>query len=322
MKYLAALFLLGLLHIGYSQHLLIKQNTVNAELKGNVKSVLKQSVMILTDSSRYIGSEIISEYNQFGNEISYKFYSGSKKKKISDILRIYDSSQNLSEVIMYGDSTVIERRLYEYDSMNRETKESMFYGNGYMFQKSLFFYNALGQLSEAHLYSSNTNFLLKKIFDYDKNGNQISMKIFYRNNILAYEYLYRYDKNNNKIEMIYNHYKDSIKQITRYQYNKNNKVIKLVQFDKNLLVSELQYKYDQNGIEIECIAIGVQSKSKYISRKNEKGLIIESLDYKNDSLETRQTYWYEYDATGNWTTQYNSYNGSRPSIMERYFEYY
>lgn len=322
MKYLATIFLLGLLHIGYSQHLLIKQNTLNAELKGKVKSVLKQNVMILTDSSRYIGSEIISEYNRFGNEISYKFYSGSNKKKISDIIRIYDSSQNLSEVIMYGDSDVIERRLYEYDSMNRETKESMFSGNGYLFQKSLFIYNPLGQLSEAHLYSSNTNFLLKIIYDYDKNGNQLSMKIYDRKNKLSYVYLNKYDKNNNRIEMTYNHYKDSIKQVTRYQYNKNNKVIKLVQFDKNILVSELHYKYDQNGIEIECIAMDVQDKSKYISRKNEKGLLIESLDYKNDSLETRQTYWYEYDANGNWTKRYNSFNDSRPSIMERFFEYY
>jgi hypothetical protein len=88
------------------------------------------------------------------------------------------------------------------------------------------------------------------------------------------------------------------------------------------LAEEGNYSYDSNGVFSEKIYLFPLTQSKYITRYNEKGLLIETIDYKNDKLIVRQTYWYEYDATGNWTKKYNSYNGGSPSLTEREIVYY
>ena len=86
--------------------------------------------------------------------------------------------------------------------------------------------------------------------------------------------------------------------------------------------NRLTQKLSKKGPTIESNAKGYQNKSRYISKHNERGLLTETLDYRNDSLAVKQIYWYEYDRIGNWTKRYNSYNGNSPSLIIREIAYY
>jgi|JI10StandDraft_1071094.scaffolds.fasta_scaffold1640169_1 hypothetical protein len=86
--------------------------------------------------------------------------------------------------------------------------------------------------------------------------------------------------------------------------------------------NRLTQKLSKKGTTIESNAKGYQNKSRYISKHNERGLLTETLDYRNDSLAVKQIYWYEYDRIGNWTKRYNSYNGNSPSLIIREIAYY
>lgn len=57
--------------------------------------------------------------------------------------------------------------------------------------------------------------------------------------------------------------------------------------------NRLTQKLSKKGPMTESIVNGYQSQSKYISKHNERGLLTETLDYRNDSLAVKQIYWYE-----------------------------
>lgn len=78
--------------------------------------------------------------------------------------------------------------------------------------------------------------------------------------------------------------------------------------------------YTKDGHSSETI--GSKGKSRYISRYNEKGLLVESLEYKDGKLAVRQENRYAYDTAGNWIKRYNYYNGQSPSLTEREITYY
>ena len=322
MKLLLTIFLICIFNIAYTQLPVNKLTRKTEDLVGNVKSVLEKRVMLLDDSSRYIVRNKYAEYDRNGTLVLSKFIMNDKLNKFTSSEFICDSANNVMEVKLYEDSVLSERKLYEYDAQNYFTKELMYKGNGYLFQKSLFFYDVSGHLIEMQLWSSDTYLVLKQFYEYDKNGNRTSLKNYNSSHILTYEYAYQYDLHNNKTEQVYKKLNDPIIQKIHNIYNTNNQLISYTKYNNDKLVEEGNYTYNANGVFLEKMYSFLQKPSKYITRYNEKGLLIETIDYRNDKLTVRQTYWYEYDTTGNWIKRYNSYNGGSPSLTEREIMYY
>lgn len=321
MNKIIAFLLIGTSGLSHAQNISI-QTAKKQSLTGLVKSVAEKSVVLPEEGEPYDLPRNYTEYNKEGNQVVHKSITNVYEQTFSQTSTTYTETQQLLEVNMYTDSILIEKRQYEYDASNRVTKESMYKGNGYLFQKSLFSYDATGNLSEMQLWSSDTYFVLKQVYEYDKNGNRLSLKSYTNEQVLSYEYTYEYDGNNNKIKMVYQKGKSPVTQTTNYTYNGKNELIKFERYDNDKLVHTVEYTYNQNGIVTESINRGISSQSKTVARFDEKGSLIETMEYKNEEPGVHQTYWYEYDAQGNWIKRSNSYNGESPTITVREIVYY
>lgn len=321
MKKIITCFLICISGFSHAQNISI-QTAKKQSLTGPVKSVSEKSVMLPEEGEPYELLRNYTEYNKEGNQVVHKFITNIYEQTFSLTSTTYTETQQLLEVNMYEDTTLIETRRYEYDAENRVTKESMYKGNGYLFQKSVFSYDASGNLSEMQLWSSDTYFVLKQLYEYDQNGNRLSLKNYTNEQVLSYEYTYEYGGNNNKTKMVYQKLKSPIIQTTNYTYNKKNELIKLERYDNDKLVHTMEYVYNEQGIVTETINRGISSQFKTVARFDEKGSPIETLEYKTDELTVRQVNSYEYDSQGNWTKRSNSYNGGSPSITVREIVYY
>lgn len=158
-----------------------------------------------------------------------------------------------------------------------------------------------------------------EIYEYDENWNLISTKN-YMSNILIKEILSKYDNKNRiveKTEYLYGGFSDYnpttqegkskyLYEVEKYEYNSQNKVIlKLTyNFRENKTVMITNYKYDENGNQIEeghCLSYGepnCEIKPLYGYEYNSNNLISRKFQLAKFSPHNTDSYYY-YDEKGN-----------------------
>lgn len=319
MKKIVVAFLIGISSLSYAQQTLHTLTVKESGFTGNVKSIVEKQLLINPDSSRYEVPSAYAEYNEEGYQLLNKSKTKHADNTFTKKINTYDDFKNLVEVKEYEDTLFVCTRIYEYDSLNRKTKELVYGQDSLQREKTLYTYDESGHLIEEVVWGLGDSLVVKKTYEYDKNGNQLSQKSYNEKNVLNYEYLYRYDDRNNKIEQ---QYRNSVVRTDNYVYNEKNQLINMSVYLNDLLLHEIDYTYDQNGVNTETVERIPTGPLRIISRHNEKGLIIEAIQYRNNELVISHTWWYEYDACGNWTKCYVSYNGKMSSFTERAFEYY
>ena len=162
---------------------------------------------------------------------------------------------------------------------------------------------------------NNKNNLIKIILkeyenphEYNAQGDILNLKT---NKIIKSEilYSYKYDENNNRIEKkeINTEY---ITYITRYIYNKEGRLVKEIQlsYSEEILnyVNPKIYKYNSQGNIIELNEYIKQTAYESLSGSEEE-FIQSFLSYieekPNFYLVEQNSYTYEYDEKGNWTSK-------------------
>ncbi|HTA62393.1 MAG TPA: hypothetical protein VK835_08055 [Bacteroidia bacterium] len=191
----------------------------------------------------------------------------------------------------------------------------------HILDKVVYSYDNSGYRTEANYYKEGTKLTRNIIYKRDEEG-KLMQEIHYTPGIEAHQtYLtdYKYDSNDNLLEVR----QPSFTQ--KYKYDSLNRRTEYRRFFQHELSWTLYYKYDEKGREIESVEIDEKlvptetRKYKY----NADDLLIETLVFKGktNKFESKCTYTYEYDKTGNIIKEI-SYVYGKYTMSIREIEYY
>ncbi|HXU27045.1 MAG TPA: hypothetical protein VN698_07425 [Bacteroidia bacterium] len=191
----------------------------------------------------------------------------------------------------------------------------------HVLNKVTYNYDNNGYRTEANYYNEVNKLTGNNIYKRDEEGKLIQ-EIHYTPGLEAHlTYLtdYKYDNNGNLLEVR----QPSFTQ--KYKYDSLNQRIEYRRFYQNEISWTLFYKYDEKGREIESVEIDEKlvptetCKYKY----NTDDLLIEKLVFKGkaNKFESKHTFTYEYDKTGNIIKKI-SFEYGKYTMNIREIEYY
>ncbi|MGC4039575.1 MAG: hypothetical protein QM710_01935 [Flavobacterium sp.] len=293
-------------------------------LKGKVKKLTRFSYSVSEDSSRYVATKQITEYNEKGFQIRNCDMVKPQEQNVIGSKREYkyDAFGNRVEIRWYSSDTVLSnRKVMVYDEKNQKNQEVEYGQNGRMKEKRVYLYDEKGHEIEIKHYAYDENNLaLKQISTYDDRGNLLSLSTYNDKNVLVYEYRYKYDTANNKIEKMY--WKPAAVEKTEMKYNTQNKMTELIWYknDKQVYKQVLTYDANNNVIEDRYIS---EKKTTVTKRKyNAKNDLIEQLEFENDILKRKEICQFKYDNQGNWVEWKQWVDDGGPGNVGRIIEYY
>lgn len=262
-----------------------KKNTLEADgLRGNVKSVHTKGYSAVTDTFGHITKgEIISDEWGFNNTFL-----------------TYDKNGNWTKYSSYEpNDSIIREEIPEYNNQGYAIGQQI-YNRGILSHKKVFTNDVNGNIIEYRRYSPSDSLVSKSVYKYDNKGNEIGAYSYTSTDNLTNKILHKYDRRGNCVEIL--------------SYNAENK-----------LNNKTVKKYDAKGQCAEKIDYDADENvtAKTIYKYNEKGFWSEIFVYGTDNtLESNNTYIYQYDSNDNWIEQIIYNKNGATKIIERYIEYY
>ena len=254
-------------------------------LSGKVKSLLKtnsRADSILKETHREL-----SLFNSNGNIIEKQSFkkSGEKYKKW---ISIYDKNQFEIETIeiKYPNDT-LKRWINKYDNSGNEIESLIYDHKDSILSHTKSEYNKFNKETESIILKSRPakNQLVKVSYEYDDGGNEVKTTRYYVDKSKT-EWFTKYDSFGNEIEWtVYDRMGNlERKDSTSYTYYNNNNI------------KEEKAYNTVDGPEFYSISI-----------YDEKGNEIEYIEFLNDSIKSKELYFYDNNDVK--TTKYFNSNG-------------
>ena len=219
-------------------------------------------------------------YDGEGNLESYEVYGYNEqgKKTIyekfdSEGVRIsfsYYENNEQGDVIKAHNASYLDTYEYIYDENDRVI-EKLVRKNGEFSYRKVYTYDAEGKVIEEKIFDEQGEIVNIVGYIYDKNGNLEYEDEKYNDIYGCQDTRYTYDDNNNLIEkVLYSNDDVIVSRVYKYEYDDKGNCIKKFEYDRaGNLDSEMTYKYDEKGRQIECINVDYKYDSACYRRTHE-----------------------------------------------------
>lgn len=249
------LFLLFVPLVSCSQ--LSKNDLQKENLKGQVKSVKeiafngveKFGEVMKGKLTDYQNVNTLKKFNEKGNEIEIKHYSGDGRTLDYVDKLNYDKKGNRILLEFYRDGKLEVVDKYQYDAKRNRIEEQRYYSDGILSHVEKYKYDEKGNQIETQRYNSDgTPEDSMKKYKYDENGSIIEEQTCYLSDGKCFTtlYKYKYDSKGNKIEEQTNYSQTGGNStiVSQYKYDsKGNWIIKIESQDQDLLYIERKIEY-------------------------------------------------------------------------------
>jgi len=252
----------------------------------------------LYDSLNRLTSKLIREFDQQGNDISFKAFRFDTLRYSQK--KAYDKNNNLIKITdYYNDGSIKSISKYSYNTNNKVTSIVEMNDLGKILYKQTIGYDSLGRkINETDYDSTGTCVGKTLIKNYDKNDKIQLIEKYNAGDSLYARYEFEYnDKGLETKNTIYNGINQVLRQsITTYDKDGNRTAFKIYEGSVGLLGAD-EYTYNQAGKEIETKVLDGKGNlvTKVVKEYNEKGLLVKEINYnKLDEPQFEFVYEYEY----------------------------
>ncbi|NCD70490.1 hypothetical protein [Mucilaginibacter agri] len=164
--------------VGFAQK--IKSDLEKENLKGNVDSVITESVVNYSDSSLKkpkVVVRLISKYNQNGNLISTVLYAeAASNQQPVKVSYFYDGRQRLLKKIAYYENGLVHlQSLYKYDETSSRVEIRNYDNTQKLINFIISYYNSSGNVTESAGFSADRKEIWRQRYKYDK-GNTVGIE--------------------------------------------------------------------------------------------------------------------------------------------------
>ena len=292
-------------------------------LLGKVKTLISVNFNVIDKFERIKKGDITYKEIMIFNENGYlieKMWGLIEKRdgSFGHCTYSYDNKENMIDLKSYNsDGSLKYQDTYMYDYKGNMIEENQSFGR----VKTTYKYNDNGDKIEGECFSNGFMKFTWKFY-YDDKCNLIEEYICIPFPKTDRKNIYKYDSNGKMIEAIHYKYDGDLdfKETSKW-CNKGNLIERNINYSDGSSKKNT-YKYDDKGRKIEENSFSTNGNIE--TRKfYDKGNEIESNHYNSDgSLDYKNTYKYDYDATGNWIKIIIFENGIAKIIVEREIEYY
>lgn len=224
------------------------------------------------------------------------------------------------------DGSLIRRWVYTYDPNNHPITKQCWVQNDSLSYTMYYYYNANNKLTSTKLIKSNGVLGTLDTIQYDIKLKTLFERNFGENNLLGNSILKKFNDRNEVIEETYSEYIIHSQGKFSYKYNSNHLLEDVSSWtNKNTLVSRIHSTYyENNNIKKTESYNSFNKLVSIINYKYDKeGNLIEMIEILPDNtIKKKNTYTYQYDKAGNWTSFFGYTNNKIETIMTRKLEYY
>ncbi len=234
----------------------------------------------------------------------------------------YDESGKLQVKLEYDDDWKISRKhIFTYDELGRMIKwyyinlnyDISFDENNLEFSTMNYVYNTKGLLVEEFEINSNIDLNYRSLIGFDDNKNEVERTIYdskgFRKFRFSYKYnsqnqytetikesfnsygcyksksIFEYDSNENLIKKTEYNQESEIVKVSIFKYNEFSKLIEWSEYEKDkYLKFTLKLFYCDEQLIRESVYTNTNYKSKYCSKYDKNGNVIEKIDYSEKDI--------------------------------------
>lgn len=224
------------------------------------------------------------------------------------------------------DGSLIRRWVYTYDPNNHPVTRKCWVQKDSLSYTMYYYYNANKKLTSTKLIKSNGILGTLDTIRYNTKLNTLFERNFGENNLLGNSILKKFNYLNEVIEESYSEYIIHTQGKFTYKYNSKHLQEEVSSWtDKDSLVSRIHTTYfeDNNIKKTESYNSANILVSITSYKYDKEGNLSEMIELLPDNtIRKKNTYNYQYDKQGNWTSLFGYINNKIETIMTRKLEYY